>query len=67
MNNSITRREVAKQFIIVIELLLEWIDQIENSIIMYTTLMNPIFLSILAGLGGMFGWEISDFFAGLFS
>ena len=31
MNNRITRREVAKQFIITIELLLEWIDQNENS------------------------------------
>ncbi len=29
--------------------------------------MNPIFLSILAGLGGMIGWGTSDFFAGLFS
>lgn len=29
--------------------------------------MSPIFLSILAGLGGMFGWGTSDFFAGLFS
>lgn len=29
--------------------------------------MDPIFLSILAGLGAMFGWGISDFFAGLFS
>jgi excisionase family DNA binding protein len=27
MNNRITRREVAKQFIIAIELLLEWIEQ----------------------------------------
>jgi len=34
---------------------------------MYTTVMSPIFLSILAGLGGMFGWGTSDFFAGLFS
>lgn len=34
---------------------------------MYTTIVNPIFLSILAGLGGMIGWGISDFFAGLFS
>ena len=32
MNNRITRREVAKQFIIVIEWLLEWIEQKENSI-----------------------------------
>lgn len=32
MNNRITRREVAKQFIIAIELLLEWIEQRENSI-----------------------------------
>ena len=31
MNNRITRREVAKQFIITIELLLEWIEQKENS------------------------------------
>ena len=31
MNNRITRREVAKQFIIAIELLLEWIEQKENS------------------------------------
>ncbi len=31
MNNRITRREAAKQFIIAIELLLEWIDQRENS------------------------------------
>jgi excisionase family DNA binding protein len=30
MNNRITRREVAKQFIIAIELLLEWIEQKEN-------------------------------------
>lgn len=29
--------------------------------------MSPIFLSIIAGLGSMFGWGISDFFAGLFS
>jgi len=34
---------------------------------LYTTSMSPIFLSILAGLGGMFGWGTSDFFAGLFS
>ena len=34
---------------------------------MYTTIMSPIILSILAGLGGMFGWGTSDFFAGLFS
>lgn len=34
---------------------------------MYTTVMSPIFLSILAGLGGMLGWGTSDFFAGLFS
>ena len=31
MNNRITRREVVKQFIIAIELLLEWIEQKENS------------------------------------
>jgi excisionase family DNA binding protein len=31
MNYRITRREVAKQFIIAIELLLEWIEQKENS------------------------------------
>ena len=31
MNNRITRREVAKQFIIAVELLLEWIEQKENS------------------------------------
>jgi excisionase family DNA binding protein len=31
MNNRITRREVAKQFIVAIELLLEWIEQKENS------------------------------------
>ena len=31
MNNRITRREVAKQFIIAIELLLEWIEQKEKS------------------------------------
>jgi excisionase family DNA binding protein len=30
MNNRNTRREVAKQFIIAIELLLEWIEQKEN-------------------------------------
>ena len=30
MNNRITRREVAKQFIVAIELLLEWIEQKEN-------------------------------------
>lgn len=29
--------------------------------------MQPIFISIIAGLGGMFGWGISDFIAGLFS
>lgn len=29
--------------------------------------MSPIILSILAGLGGMFGWGTSEFFAGLFS
>lgn len=34
---------------------------------MYTITMNPVILSILAGLGGMIGWGISDFFAGLFS
>ena len=31
MNSRITRREVAKQFIIAIELLLEWIEQEGNS------------------------------------
>ena len=31
MNNRITRREVAKQFIIAIELLLEWMEQKGNS------------------------------------
>lgn len=31
MNNRITRREVAKQIILAIELLLEWIEQKENS------------------------------------
>ena len=31
MNSRITRREVAKQFIIAIELLLEWIEQKGNS------------------------------------
>ena len=31
MNNRITRRQVAKQFIIAIQLLLEWIEQKENS------------------------------------
>jgi len=31
MNSRITRREVAKQFIIAIELLVEWIEQKENS------------------------------------
>ncbi len=31
MNNRITRREVAKHFIIAIELLLEWIEQKEDS------------------------------------
>ena len=31
MNNRITRREVVKQFIIAIELLLEWIEQEGNS------------------------------------
>lgn len=31
MNNRITRREVAKQFIIAIELLLEWIEQKQES------------------------------------
>lgn len=31
MNNRITRRQVAKQFIIAIELLLEWIEQKEKS------------------------------------
>lgn len=34
---------------------------------MYTTIMSPVILSILAGLGGMLGWGTSDFFAGLFS
>lgn len=29
--------------------------------------MDPILLSILAGLGGMFGWGISDFLGGFFS
>jgi transporter family protein len=29
--------------------------------------VNSILLSVLAGLGGMFGWGISDFIAGLFS
>jgi len=32
MNIRITRREVAKQFIIAIELLLDWVEQKENSI-----------------------------------
>ncbi len=31
MNNRITRKEVAKQFIIAIQLLLEWIEQGEDS------------------------------------
>ena len=31
MKNRITKRQVAKQFIIAIELLLEWIEQKENS------------------------------------
>ncbi|MFL7894134.1 MAG: hypothetical protein AB8I56_18910, partial [Anaerolineales bacterium] len=31
MNNRITRMKVAKQFITVIELLLEWIEQKDNS------------------------------------
>ena len=31
MNNRITKRQVAKQFMIAIELLLEWIEQKENS------------------------------------
>jgi hypothetical protein len=31
MNNIITRREVAKQFIVSIELFLEWIEQKENA------------------------------------
>lgn len=31
MNNRITRRKVAKQFIIAFELLLEWIEQKEHS------------------------------------
>ncbi|MGW8224892.1 MAG: helix-turn-helix domain-containing protein [Anaerolineales bacterium] len=31
MNNRITRREVAKQFIIAIELLLEWTEQKQSS------------------------------------
>ena len=31
MNGRITRRQVVKQFIIAIELLLEWIEQKENS------------------------------------
>ena len=30
MSNRITRREVAKQFIVAIELLLEWIEQKED-------------------------------------
>ncbi|UCD99006.1 MAG: DMT family transporter [Chloroflexota bacterium] len=29
--------------------------------------MDPVLMSVLAGLGGMFGWGISDFLAGLFS
>jgi len=37
MNNRITRREVAKQFIIAIELLLEWIEQKEISNIKSTS------------------------------
>ena len=32
MNIRITRREVTKQFIIAIELLLDWVEQKENSI-----------------------------------
>ena len=32
MKNKITRREVVKQFIVAIELLLEWIEQKENTI-----------------------------------
>jgi transporter family protein len=35
--------------------------------VLYNTGMDPVFLSILAGLGSMFGWGISDFLAGLFS
>ena len=31
MNNRISTREVAKQFIVAIELLMEWIEQKENS------------------------------------
>lgn len=32
MTNKVTREEVSKQFIITIQLLLEWIEQRENSI-----------------------------------
>ncbi|MGW8225702.1 MAG: EamA family transporter [Anaerolineales bacterium] len=35
--------------------------------VLYNTGMDPVLLSILAGLGSMFGWGISDFLAGLFS
>ena len=34
---------------------------------MYTTRMSTIIQSILAGLGGMFGWGLYDFFGGMFS
>jgi bacterial/archaeal transporter family protein len=34
---------------------------------MYNYGMNTIIQSILAGLGGMFGWGLYDFFGGLFS
>lgn len=37
MNHRITRREVVKQFIIAIELLLEWIEQKDNSKIISTS------------------------------
>lgn len=36
-------------------------------LVLYNTAMDPVLLSILAGLGSMFGWGISDFLAGLFS
>jgi len=35
--------------------------------VLYTTGMSVIIQSILAGLGGMFGWGLYDFFGGLFS
>ena len=37
------------------------------STIRYTTIMNTAILSILSGIGGMFGWGIYDFLGGVYA